>query len=92
MSNRRNDFRKLRKDGKDILIIGECKFKNEKIDKDVYESFIEKTRYIKGKNPLLCMFSLGGYTDYVKENDNGVLLLTIKDLYVWYRPGGQTPW
>ena len=28
------------------------------------------------------MFSLKGYTDYVKENADGVLLLTIEDLYV----------
>ena len=69
------------KDGKDILIIGECKFKNEKVDKEVFECFIEKAHYIKGKNPLLCMFSLGGYTDYVKENAGEVLLLSIEDLY-----------
>ena len=66
---------------KDVLLIGECKFKNEKVDKETFESFLEKTRYIKSKTPLLCMFSLSGYTDYVKENANGVILLTIDDLY-----------
>ena len=70
------------KDGKDILIIGECKFKNEKVDKETFEIFLEKAHYIKSKKPLLCMFSLKGYTDYVKENADGVLLLTIEDLYV----------
>lgn len=69
------------KDGKDILVIGECKFTNEKVDKEILNGFIEKTCYIKGKNPLLCMFSLSGYTDYVKENAGGVMLLTIEDLY-----------
>lgn len=71
----------LGKDGKDVLIIGECKFKNEKVDKDVFESFLEKAHYINSKKPLLCMFSLHGYTDYVKANAAGVLLLTIEDLY-----------
>lgn len=71
----------LGKDGKDVLIIGECKFKNEKVDKETFESFLEKAHYIKSKEPLLCMFSLSGYTDYVKDNANGVLLLTIEDLY-----------
>jgi len=69
------------KDGKNILIIGECKFKNEKVDKETFESFLEKVQYINSKKPLLCMFSLRGYTDYVKENAAGVLLLSIEDLY-----------
>jgi len=70
------------KNGKEILIIGECKFTNEKIDKETFDSFIEKTHYIKGKKTLLCLFSLSGYTDYVKKNANGVMLLTIEDLYL----------
>ena len=69
------------KNGKDILVIGECKFKNEKVDKDVFESFLEKSHYIKSKKPLLCMFSLSGYTDYVKNHADDVLLLTLEDLY-----------
>lgn len=71
----------LGKNGKDIQIIGECKFHNEKIDKAIFEEFLEKVRYIKAKNPLVCMFSLSGYTDYVKANAGDVLLLTIDDLY-----------
>ena len=69
------------KEGNNVLIIGECKFKNEKVDKDAFESFLEKVHYIKSKKPLLCMFSLNGYTDYVKENADDVLLLSIEDLY-----------
>lgn len=57
-------------------------FLNEKVDKETFEIFLEKAHYIKSKKPLLCMFSLKGYTDYVKENADGVLLLTIEDLYV----------
>ena len=69
------------KNGKDVLIIGECKFKNEQVDKAVFEEFLEKVDYIKSKRQLLCMFSLSGYTDYVRKNSDGVLLLTIEDLY-----------
>jgi hypothetical protein len=71
----------LGKNGKEIQIIGECKFKNEKIDKDTFECFLDKVRYINAKKPLVCMFSLSGYTDYVKENAGDVLLLTIDDLF-----------
>jgi hypothetical protein len=72
----------LGKNGKDIQIIGECKFQSEKIDKATYEVFLEKVHYINAKKPLLCMFSLSGYTQYVKENAGDVLLLTIDDLYM----------
>lgn len=71
----------LGKSGKDIKIIGECKFKNERVDKEVFESFLEKTRYVSANRPLLCMFSLTGYTDYVKTNAGNVVLLDIGDLY-----------
>lgn len=67
--------------GKDVLIIGECKFQNEKVDKDTFDAFLEKAHYIKCKNPLLCMFSLSGYTDYVIKNAGDILLLTLEDLY-----------
>ena len=71
----------LGKDGKDVLIIGECKFRNEKVDRNTFEAFLEKAHYIKSKKALLCMFSLKGYSDYVMENADGVLLLTMEDLY-----------
>ena len=71
----------LGKNGKDILLIGECKFKNEKVDKATFDRFLEKVRYVKARNPLVCMFSLAGYTEYVKENAGNVLLLTTDDLF-----------
>jgi len=72
----------LGKAGKDVLIIGECKFRNEKVDKGDLVNFVEKARYIKSEKTLLCMFSLSGYTEYVRENSEGILLLTIDDLYL----------
>lgn len=40
------------KDGSNILIIGECKFKKEKIGKETFVSFIQKAHCLKAKNPL----------------------------------------
>ncbi len=71
----------LGKNGKDIRIIGECKFRNEKVDKETFMEFMEKVRAIKAKKPLVCFFSLSGYTEYVKENAGDVLLVTIEDMY-----------
>lgn len=71
----------LGKDGKNIRIIGECKFQKGKIDKNTFEGFTEKLNYINAKEALVCMFSLSGYTDYVKKHSGNILLLTIDDLY-----------
>lgn len=68
-------------EGKDVKIIGECKFQNEKIDKITFEDFIDKTRHIKAKKPLLCFFSLSGFSDYVKENAGDVILISIDNMY-----------
>jgi hypothetical protein len=70
------------KNGKEIQVIGECKFQSEKVDKVTFECFLEKVQYINAKKTLVCMFSLAGYTEYVKENAGDVLLLTIDDLYM----------
>ncbi len=72
----------LGKNGKDVLLIGECKFRNEKVDKATFEEFLEKVRYIRTSKPLVCMFSLSGYTEHVKENAGDVLLLTIDNLFL----------
>ncbi len=72
----------LGKNGKDILLIGECKFRNEKVDMATFEEFLEKVRFIRTSKPLVCMFSLSGYTEHVKENAGDVLLLTIDDLFL----------
>ena len=69
------------KNGKDILLIAECKFTNEPVNKEILDNFLEKVSYIKSRNPRLYIFSLNGYTDYVRENAENILLLTIEDLY-----------
>lgn len=65
-------------------IIGECKFKNEKIDKGIYETLIRRGSLISGKYRIskYLLFSLSGYTDWFQSlADENVLLLTLDSLY-----------
>ena len=71
----------LGKSGKNILLLGECKFKNSPFDKAEYEKLLEKIKYIPATHPLICIFSLGGFTDYVKENAKNCKLINIEDMY-----------
>ncbi len=66
-----------------IAIIGECKFKNEKIDKNIYEILINKSDLItKYKVTKYILFSLSGYTDWFKTlKDENTILLTLDSLY-----------
>ena len=60
---------------------GECKFKNTKFCKAEYEKFIEKVKYLPVTSPLICIFSLSGFSDYVKENAKGCKLIGIDEMY-----------
>lgn len=65
-------------------IIGECKFKNEKIDKKIYETLIRRGKLISAKYRVskYIFFSLSGYTDWFETiSDTDVLLLTLDSLY-----------
>ena len=65
-------------------VIGECKFKNEKIDKGIYETLIRRGKLITAKYKVskYIFFSLSGYTDWFKSlSDEDVLLLTLDSLY-----------
>ncbi len=64
-------------------IVGECKFKNEKIDKSIYDTLIQRSKLItKYKVSKYILFSLSGYTEWFKNlNDHDVLLLTLDSLY-----------
>ena len=66
------------------FIICECKFKNEKMDKNVYETLVRRTRNISGKYKLqkYIFFSLGGYTEWFDTvTDSNVILFTLEDMY-----------
>ena len=71
----------LGKNGKDILLIGECKFKNSKFDKVEYEKLLEKIKYIPAVNPLICIFSLSGFSDYMMKNAMNCRLIDIDDMF-----------
>lgn len=65
-------------------IVGECKFKNEKIDKDVYETLIRRSKAISNKYTIskYILFSLSGYTKWFDTiNDDNLILLTLDSLY-----------
>ena len=65
-------------------IIGECKFKNEKIDKGVYETLIRRGNLIpkKYKVSKYMFFSLSGFTDWFETIlDEDILLLTLDSIY-----------
>ena len=65
-------------------VIGECKFKNEKIDKGIYETLTRRGKLIAAKYKVskYIFFSLSGYTDWFKDlKDDDVLLLTLESLY-----------
>ena len=65
-------------------VIGECKFKNSKIDKDVYETLIRRSKLISGNYSVTkyLLFSLGGFTRWFEEADiPETLLISVDDLY-----------
>ncbi len=72
----------LGRDGKNIVLIGECKFRNAPFDKAEYEKLIHKILYLPVKDPVICIFSLGGFTDSVKKNAGSCKLIGIDDMYI----------
>ena len=65
-------------------VIGECKFKNEKIDKGLYETLLRRGKLLSSKYKITkyIFFSLSGYTDWFESiSDEDVLLLTLDSLY-----------
>lgn len=65
-------------------VVGECKFKNEKIDKSVYDTLIRRAGLFAGKYRITryIFFSLGGYTAWFDRlSDDSVMLLSLEDLY-----------
>ncbi len=66
-------------------VIGECKFKNEVLDKDVYETLFERRGLINRDyaEVQFLFFSLSGYSKWVIDNmdHKTVRLFTLEDLY-----------
>ena len=65
-------------------VIGECKFKNEKIDKEIYETLIRRSKLISQKYKVskYLLFSLSGYTDWFDNIDKpNTFMFTLNDMY-----------
>ena len=65
-------------------VIGECKFKNEKIDKDVYDTLARRSKLLSGNYHVIgfLLFSLSGFTKWFDQADlPDVRLITISDMY-----------
>lgn len=71
----------LGKNVKKILLVGECKFKNTQFDKTEYEKLLDKIKYVPVSNPVICIFSLSGFSDHVKENAKNCTLIGIDDMF-----------
>ncbi|EHL10926.1 hypothetical protein HMPREF9624_01073 [Oribacterium asaccharolyticum ACB7] len=65
-------------------VIGECKFKNEKVDKGIYDTLLRREKLISSKYKVvkLILFSLSGFTDrFDTLSDDRLELITLKDIY-----------
>ena len=65
-------------------VIGECKFKNEKVDKGIYQTLIRRTNLISSKYNIVkyILFSLAGYTKWFDTlQDEKVILVSLKEMY-----------
>lgn len=70
--------------GKKVLI-GECKYKNEVLDKQVYEQLDVKRNLLgsKYKTSGLILFSKSGFSDWVKDKEgDGVFLVDLEKMYM----------
>ena len=66
-------------------VIGECKFKNEKIDKEIYETLLRRSKLLSDNYHVVCflLFSLSGFTKWFdKEDLKNTVKLTADDLYL----------
>lgn len=66
-------------------VLGECKFKNEVIDKEVYEALMDRRGLIDKhyEEVEFLLFSLSGFSKWVKENvqPDRVRLITLEEMY-----------
>ena len=66
-------------------VIGECKFKNEVLDKEVYDSLLARRGLIgkKYEEVQLLLFSLSGFSKWLIDNldSEKTKLLTLEDIY-----------
>ena len=65
-------------------VVGECKFKNEKLDRRVYETLLRRANVLSSKYTITkyILFSLSGYTKWFDDlKDNRVVRISLDDMY-----------
>lgn len=70
-------------------VVGECKFKNEKFDKAMYETLVRRSQLLSGKYHVkrFLLFSLGGFTKWFYQGGiKDTELFTLDDLYMDREP------
>ncbi|MCR5603553.1 MAG: ATP-binding protein [Lachnospiraceae bacterium] len=66
-------------------VIGECKFRNEKMDKEIYETLLRRSKLLSGNYHVIrfLLFSLSGFTQWFdKEDIQNTIKITVEDLYL----------
>ncbi|WNY26660.1 ATP-binding protein [Methanolapillus ohkumae] len=65
------------------VLFGECKFRNEPLDKQVLEELLEKSALLTDYDErYYCLFSKSGFEKkFKKEHPDNVLLIDLKDMY-----------
>ena len=67
------------------LSMGSSLFSKEKRNEQTsveLTKLMDKIKYLPVSNPLICIFSLGGFSDYVKDNAQNCKLIGIDAMYI----------
>ena len=70
--------------GEKAMVVGECKFKNEKIDKSIFDTLQRRSKAIPTSFSVVqfLLFSLGGFTDWLKTaSDERIMTITLDEMY-----------
>ena len=66
-------------------VVGECKLRNEKIDKEVYETLQRRAKLLSDNYNVTryLLFSLSGFTKWFDTEDiQNTVKITLEDLYL----------
>ena len=67
------------------LVVGECKFKNERIDRKIYETLLRRAKLLPGSYIVTkyLLFSLSGFTKWFDTAEvTNAVMITIDDMYM----------
>ncbi len=66
----------------DDAIIGECKWRNEKVASDILVKLLDRSELIKGSDKYLMVFSKSGFTDGAVRlaEERGIRLVSFRDM------------